>query len=468
MQIYSAIFPVKKILTQDTLIKLVIEWNQGSPHNKIENLNWDGQKRNVKFEEENLSLSIEEIRKYNIVAIRFHQLDENNIIWNTDIIVNFNTYIFSIKLDRETTIDTVGFVPQFKPPVLVNMLLDRGYIGDDNGIQISDQPIVITKSNYEIIENIICRNREYSMPVIYVTKSWGRYPFRVRELAYRLRGVAHIFIEEDSDISKFLRKSCNGINSHHGSVGIYYPGNSATYKIIATGKYAEHEEILIDRIVNIVCRYVNQQARDKMMTWEGIQNELLKLRYASASEKKVKAENEVSEVYENFSDELEEKERTIEELNNRIMALQAENQGLRAKYEQTTEIPLLYYGVEDELFEGEIKDQVLDMLSNQLRSIRKNTRKEQILRDVLECNESTGALNDKRNEIKRILKGYTKVGDSLKRNLKAFGFNITKEGGHYKIIYKNNSKYMFTMAASGSDSQCGGENLISEINQKML
>lgn len=80
------------------------------------------------------------------------------------------------------------------------------------------------------------------------------------------------------------------------------------------------------------------------------------MRYVSATEKKAKAENEVSEVYENFSDELEEKERTIKELNNRVIALQAENQGLRAKYELVTEIPLIYYGVEDELYEGEIKD----------------------------------------------------------------------------------------------------------------
>ena len=48
MQIYSAIFPVKESLSQDDLINLVVEWNQGSPHNKISNLNWDGKKRNIK------------------------------------------------------------------------------------------------------------------------------------------------------------------------------------------------------------------------------------------------------------------------------------------------------------------------------------------------------------------------------------------------------------------------------------
>lgn len=468
MQIYSAIFPVKESLSQDDLINLVVEWNQGSPHNKISNLNWDGKKRNIKFEDGNLSLAIEEIRTYNTIAIRFHQFDENNIIWNTDIVVNFNTHIFSIKIDRETTADTIGFIPQFKTPILVNMLLDRDFIGMDNDLEISAKEIPIKKDNYKVIENIICRNTVYSMPVIYVTKSWGRYPLRVHTLAYRLRGVAHVLIEEDADVCKFLKDSCGGMNSHHGSIGIYYPGSSAPYKIITPRRYEGQEETLIDRIVNMVCRYMNQQARDKMMTWEGVQNELLKLRYVSATEKKVKAENEVSEVYENFSDELEEKERTIEELNNRVMALQAENQGLRAKYEQVSEIPLIYYGEEDELYEGEIKDHILETLQKQMQQVKKGTRKELILQDILESNELTGALEEKRAEIKRILKGYTKVGDSLKRDLKAYGFIITKDGGHYKLTYKGDSRYLFTMASSGSDSQRGGENLIGDIIRDML
>lgn len=450
------------------MINLVIEWNQGSPHNKISNLNWDGKKRNVKFENGNLSLAIEEIRTYNTIAIRFHQFDENNIIWNTDIVVNFNTHIFSIKIDRETTADTIGFIPRFKTPILVNMLLDREYIGMDNDLEISDKEILIKKDNYKVIENIICRNTIYSMPVIYVTKSRGRYPLKVHNLAYRLRGIAHVLIEEDADVCKFLKESCGGMNSHHGSIGIYYPGSSAPYKIITTRRYEEQEEILIDRIENMVCRYMNQQARDKMMTWEGVQNELLKLRYVSATEKKAKAENEVSEVYENFSDELEEKERTIEELNNRVMALQAENQGLRAKYEQVTEIPLIYYGEEDELYEGEIKDHILEALQKQMQQVKKGTRKELILQDILESNETSGALEERRTEIKRILKGYTKVGDSLKRDLKAYGFIITKDGGHYKLTYKGDSRYLFTMAASGSDSQRGGENLIGDIIRDML
>lgn len=464
MQIYSTSFPVSEELTPEVLINLVIKWNQGSPHNKITNLNWDGKSKNVKFGDGNLSLAIEEVRKHNLVAIRLHQFDENSIIWNTDIVVDFDKHIFSIKLDRETTINTVGFVPKFKPPVIVNMMLEEKFVGTDNDIPISSNPISINKDNYKVIENAICRNVTYAMPIVYVTKSWGSYPFKVRELAYRLRGVAHVLVEEDNAISAILKESCKGNNAHHGRVGIYYPGVQGKNRIISYSDNKEDGDRRINNIVSIVCSYVNQQARDKMMTWEGVQNELLRLRFESADEKKKLAENEVSQVYDNFSDELEEKERTIEELNNRIMALQAENQGLRAKYEQVSEVPLLYYGIEEEFFEGEIREQILEILNKQLFSVRKNTRKEHILQDVLAANESSGVLNEKREQIKQILKGYTKVGDSLKRELREAGFEIKKEGGHYKLIYDDDDRYLFVMAASGSDSQHGGGNLASEIN----
>lgn len=468
MQIYSTLLPITDLLTTDNLIDLVIEWNQRSPYNKINNIDWDGKNKNIKFEDGNRSLSIEEIRTYNIIAIRFHMLDENNIIWTTDIVVDFSRRLFSIKLDRETTVETKIFIPSFKPPVIVNMLLEKGYVEYDSDIEISTRAIVIDKSNYKIVEDVICRNKTYMMPVIYVTKTWGKYPFKVNELAYRLRGVAHVLIEEDASITNILREKCEGKNAHHGSIGIYYPSRSASHKIVTTGKYEGREKLLIDKIVTIVCRYVNQQARDKMLTWEGVQNELLKLRYASATEKRTLAENEVDEVYNNFNTELEEKEKVIEEQNNRIMALQAENQGLHAKLDTLDEVPLLFYGLEEEVYEGEIRDHILEMLKEHIKHISSNSRKEHIILDILENNEMSDRLDIQRDNIKRMLKGYTKLNDSLKRELRDFGFEISKDGGHYKLVYNGDPRYLFTISSSGSDSQHGGGNLSSQIINKIL
>ena len=155
-------------------------------------------------------------------------------------------------------------------------------------------------------------------------------------------------------------------------------------------------------------------------------------------------------------------------MNNRIIALQAECQGLRAKLGTMNEIPLLVYGEEEEFYEGEIRDQILEMLEAHLKHVPKDSRKEHILLDVLENNEMSNLLEEKRENIKQILKGYKKVNEHFKRELQEVGFVVRKEGGHYKLSYNDDSRYLFVMAASGSDSQHGGGNLSSQIINKIL
>ena len=88
--------------------------------------------------------------------------------------------------------------------------------------------------------------------------------------------------------------------------------------------------------------------------------------------------------------------------------------------------------------------------------------------DILANNERSDRLEHMREAIKKILKGYTKVTDSLKRELKDFGFVITKDTGHYKLTYKGDPRYFFIMSGSGSDSKHGGGNLSSQIINKVL
>lgn len=468
MQIYSTMLPITERLTTKKFIELVIAWNQGSPYNKIQNLNWDGENHNIKFEDGNISLAIEELRAHNITAIRFFQIDNNNVIWTTDFVAAFNDRALSIKIDRETTEQTLGYLPEVKPPVIINKLLEGGYIGTDRDLEINDKLIPIDMTNYTLIEKAICRECDYKLPIIYVTKSWGQYPCNVSDLAYRLRGSAHVFAEEDDQVCKMLRETCNGENAHHGSIGIYYPNSAVRSKIIKTYMYEGRSEELIDKVVRTVLRYMNLQARTELQTWEGIQNELLRLKYEKAEEKKREAEDEVSEVYNNFDQELDKQGKTIEELNNRIIALTNENKGLRARLENSEELPLLLYGTEEEdFFEGEILDFVIEALQKECNSAIEGSRRQHVLQDVIKNNQSEGRLADNKETIKRLLKGCKKVDDSLKRKLSDMGFSISKEGRHYKLTYYGDPRYLFIMPVTGSDGQHGGKNLASEIGKKV-
>ena len=66
MLLFSTILEIEKKLTKDDFINLVIEWNQkGHPESVISGIEWNGE-RNVRYEDENKCLEIQEYRNKNI------------------------------------------------------------------------------------------------------------------------------------------------------------------------------------------------------------------------------------------------------------------------------------------------------------------------------------------------------------------------------------------------------------------
>ena len=68
MLLFSTILEIDQRLTKDDFINLVIEWNQkGHPESVISGIEWNGE-RNIRFEDENKCLEIQEYRNKNIIA----------------------------------------------------------------------------------------------------------------------------------------------------------------------------------------------------------------------------------------------------------------------------------------------------------------------------------------------------------------------------------------------------------------
>lgn len=112
-----------------------------------------------------------------------------------------------------------------------------------------------------------------------MTKKWdGAYPLHVKRLSELLQGTAHVLKEADPKLGELLRKSCDGENPHHGAIGIYYPSASAGKKKIHFEPYTE--EILFQKIANMIYRYENQQTRGPLYLWEDIRMERLRLNHS--------------------------------------------------------------------------------------------------------------------------------------------------------------------------------------------
>ena len=166
MLLFSTILKIDKSLTKDDFLNLVIEWNQGSPHenNVIPNLNWDGS-YNQKFGDDTISLEFKEYRNEEIVAVRYVKKLDDGIIWKTDYIMNFKDYKMSIMLDRSFTEDAIGVDPSFTTPLFIKLLIEKGYVVNDNDLPVLMTPHLIDRENASILTAVINGKKFYDLPV---------------------------------------------------------------------------------------------------------------------------------------------------------------------------------------------------------------------------------------------------------------------------------------------------------------
>ena len=473
MLLFSTILKIDKSLTKDSFLNLVIEWNQGSPHedNVIPNLKWDGS-YNQKFGNETVSLEFKEYRNEEIVAVRYVKKLDDGIIWKTDYIMNFKDYKMSIMLDRSFTEDAIGVDPSFTTPLFIKILIEKGYVVNDNDLPVLMTPHLIDCENVSILTAVINGTKFYDLPVVYVSKTFSNnIPIDVDKLAYALKGVAHIFVQEDFGTNTFIREQCNSTNEYNGAIGIYYQSDVVKHKRFLNYEYFD-PTITRQNIVKDIINFTNQQSIDPLYTWDGVTTFLLNDRFESQKEKRTNAERtkeETEELLDSFSSDFD----ALTEENSRLRDSLSDLENELAFYKDTFNNKtvngrgFLSSGSEKEFFQGEKKEFLLSVLSDILQNIQDGTRKKHIIQDIIQQNIGENILNHKRDEVKRLLTNYNGLNGKLKQDLKQLGFSVSDDGKHYKLTYFNDNRYTITMAKTPSDGRAGKNN-VSEINKKVF
>lgn len=180
-----------------------------------------------------------------------------------------------------------------------------------------------------------------------------------------------------------------------------------------------------------------------------------------------KAEDEVDQIYDAFGDDLEKLQRRVEELNHANEALRSENAGLRAKIDATDTLPIIFFGNEDELFPGEIRDMVLCAVSAALESAHGKSRRADVYRDILGANEYKKLCEERHRRIKQVLRGYSSMSKTVRQELMDLGFEITDDGKHYKLTYYGDRRYWSSLAKTPSENR-GNKNAASDIINDMF
>lgn len=477
MLLFSTVLEINDSMTKDAFIRLVIEWNQGSPHkeNIIPGINWQGEK-NIRYGTDTLWLQIEEYRNKNIIAVRYEKREVDGVIWGTEYVMNFKDMKLSIRLDRSYLEEALTIDASFSTPHFITLLIQKGYLKDDGDLPVSRDPILISEENLQILVDVINGKKKYHFPVVYISRTCcDEEPIDAQRLAGRLKGVAHVLLEKSSWLDNRIRRLCDGKNEYHGAIGIYYPNHAAGHKRYLYRTCEGSNIILLEKVIRNVIQYSNSQLVDMLYTWQGVSNALLRDRLSSqraerlaAETEKEQAKSEADALIESVDEEMHNLQRQVEELTRTNDALLYENQGLRVKLDSVDTLPVLYFGNEDEFFPDEIKDMILGVLEEKLRGLDEKTRQADVLRDIIDNNGGCQHIADKKAQrLKVELKGYKNISSSLRQLLSEMGFVIEEQGKHYKLTYFGDTRYWTTIAKTPSDNK-SGTNVALTIIRNML
>lgn len=168
-----------------------------------------------------------------------------------------------------------------------------------------------------------------------------------------------------------------------------------------------------------------------------------------------------------FEEQLTKTEELNKKLNMEVQRLTVENQALRMRLASKEQQPLIFMGEESDFYDGEIREVILEILEEYLRNVKRNTRRDHVVTDIIENNTYNHIPAKRREQIKVALKGYKSLDGSLRSLLESLGFVISEDGKHYKWTYFGDHRYTATVAKTSSDNRAG-MNMASLIDNLML
>ena len=476
MILFLTTLDIGEFVTQEDFIKLVLEWNAGSRYeeNIVKGIEWCGE-RTVRYGDSKLWLEFVEYAEREILAVRHEKITADGVVWDSDFVMNFGTHRLTIQLDRTYSEEALVMGAYFSTPHFITLLIEKGFLAKDRDLPVLRTPIAVTDVDLEMCKRAFTEDNGYRLPVVFVSRTAeDKFPLSITWLASRLKGAAHVLVEESAESCAEIRKFFKMGNEPFGAVRIYYPLGTVRHKKFRFRSATGNEDVRLEKVIRHVIQYGIAQRVERFCTWNGVNGAVLNNQLdhqiavrKNAETEKLRAEAEKDEVYETFSEDLQALQERVAELMKANEALQYENQGLRAKYASSDAVPLLYFGDEEEFYEGEIRDMVLGVLDEALAATEKATRKGNILEDVLENNVYQHLSDERKQKVKALFKGYKSLTGAMRQELMALGFEITEAGKHYKLTYGGDARYMVTIAKTPSDNRSGINNA-ALISKKML
>lgn len=355
-------------------------------------------------------------------------------------------------------------LPPAKKPVLVRTLLKELGGGADGEIRVGGSPLRLADADIELAGRLIVGKAGCRLPIVYVSAGFqGNYIVDADRLANDLSGMAHVVVEPNRPFSLRLQIEVDSENVYGGTVGIYWPDGGGRRSFFIGREFESPTEVANAIFDEVRSALVNRRGLDRC-TWASIQEAVSRQAIQAL---RASGSQEVEKYIETFDTETKAKDERLKEAEREIERLKAELRIYEARLSAKTG-GLLRAGSEQDLYPNEVLSILRLALEDAVSHVPQDSRRQHVLTAILDANPvGDDVAGHMREKLKDLLKGSRGMDAKIRRGLDEMGFSIAEDGKHYKLVFRDDDRYTFTLPRSGSDHR-GGLNAASDIGRLLF
>ena len=465
---FATEFPVEADRTTVDFLQAMVTWISGSPHTGLsaEMLRDLLQKDEAHVEngKEKVQSLLATSPDVDLAGIRYSRHD-NDLEWLTTVVfsrTSSDAWV-GVRVECESQ-HAAARLPSAKKPVVVRTVLESLGGAADGPLPIRDTAHILTNTDIDLAAKLIRGDAGCRLPIVYVSARFqGGYILDVNRLAADLSGMAHVVVEPNRPFSVRLQLEVDSENVYGGTIGICWPEGGGRRAFFLGGDYSTPGH-LAGAIKDEVRAALLNRRPIARCTWAYVRETASRQAILSL---KASGSKPIDEYVEKFDQEIEAKNQRLEEAESEIQRLRNELRVYEARA-GTASGGLLRLWRERDLYPNEVLGILLDAIEDAATRVQHDSRRQHVLRSILEANRlEENPLEGRREQLKRLLRGTSTIDGKLRRELEDMGFSISEDGKHFKLVFQGDDRYTFTLPKSGSDWR-GGLNAASDIGRLLF
>lgn len=466
MLTFKTQFPIDNNKDIDDIIEAGRVWLANSPHSSL-----SGSMKKAKeigdewtTSSDNESVIFHKFEDASLAAFRHEKLDTGGVRWVTEITSYKNSESFwvSVQLSADSELPVERVDPGKRPYILKNIMELIGG-GNDGALTVSHTPYYLNESEIDLASDIIIGKAGCLMPTVYVSADNNNAPHvDPSQIARWLSGMAHVVVEPSRAFSFRLMSEVFNENAYGGAVAIYWPDGVGKWLFLPKDEFLDPKAMQVAISRKVRSSLLSQRTK-KECRWGFVQELSSKKKLHALRES---GSDKVEDYVALFDKELGAKDEEIQRLEYEISRLKYGGYS-SSNDEGRSKNSIVLNGAEKDLYQAERLSIIIDALNSAKEASENHSRRCDVISDLIEKNSQEGERDILLERLKVLLRSYTSMSSTNRKELESMGFDISEEGKHYKLVFRNDQRYSFTLSKSGSDYR-GGLNAFSDLKRRVF